>query len=76
MPDISPKVLTSTLKTLETDGLIHRELFPCIPPKVEYSITALGKELADIVNQLALWGLRHSAEIKKSRSMAEKKSGN
>lgn len=68
LPDISPKVLTSTLKSLVSDGLIHRELYPCIPPKVEYSITPLGKELSEIINALAAWGIRHSDEIKMNRT--------
>jgi len=72
LPDISPKVLTSTLKALEADGLVHRKLYPCIPPKVEYTITPLGRELAAIINDLAAWGLKHSEEISSNRRKFER----
>ena len=45
LPDISPKVLSSTLKNLEADGLIYRNLYAEIPPRVEYSLTPLGSSL-------------------------------
>lgn len=73
LPDISPKVLTSTLKTLEADGLIHRKLYPGIPPKVEYSITPLGQELSVIVGELAAWAVRHAEEISSVNSLSERK---
>lgn len=57
LPDISPKVLSSTLKTLETDGLVSRKLYPSIPPKVEYSITEKGDTLMPILCDLIRWGL-------------------
>lgn len=57
IPDISPKVLTSTLKTLESDGLINRKMYACIPPKVEYSITEKGKSLIPILGELVNWAL-------------------
>lgn len=57
IPDISPKVLASTLKTLEADGLINRKMYACIPPKVEYSITEKGKSLLPILGELINWAL-------------------
>lgn len=57
LPDISPKVLSSTLKTLETDGLVSRKLYPSIPPKVEYSMTEKGDTLMPILGDLIRWGL-------------------
>lgn len=57
LPDISPKVLSSTLKTLESDGLVSRKLYPSIPPKVEYSITGKGDSLMPILGDLIRWGL-------------------
>ena len=53
---ISYKTLSSTLKELENDGLIHREEYPQIPPKVEYSLTERGKSLMPILDQMCVWG--------------------
>lgn len=57
LPDISPKVLSSTLKALEADGLIKRKLYPSVPPKVEYSITDKGDTLMPILSDLIRWGI-------------------
>ncbi len=57
LPDISPKVLSFTLKSLETDGLVVREAYPSVPPKVEYSITAKGDSLMPIIGSLVSWGV-------------------
>ena len=54
--DISYKTLSSTLKELEADGLVHREEYPQIPPKVEYSLTEKGKSLMPILDALCEWG--------------------
>lgn len=59
LPDISPKVLSTTLKMLESDGLISRKLYPEVPPRVEYSITGKGQSLIPILNELIKWGIRH-----------------
>ncbi len=56
---ISYKTLSVTLKELEADGLIHREEYPQIPPKVEYSLTQRGSSLIPILDQLCDWGDRH-----------------
>lgn len=57
LPDISPKVLTDTLKNLESDGLISRKIYAEIPPRVEYSLTELGKSLMPPLNNLIEWAL-------------------
>ncbi len=54
--NISYKTLSSTLKELENDRLIHREEFPQIPPKVEYSLTQRGKSLIPILDGMCEWG--------------------
>lgn len=59
IPDISPKVLTDTLKNLEKDKLINRELFAEIPPRVEYSLTDLGKSLMPNIESLLKWAIDH-----------------
>lgn len=56
IPDISRKVLTEQLKELEADGLINREEFKEIPPRVEYSLTELGRSLSSVFNALEIWG--------------------
>ena len=56
---ISYKTLSSTLKELEADGLVHREEYPQIPPKVEYSLTERGKSLIPILDQMCEWGDNH-----------------
>jgi DNA-binding HxlR family transcriptional regulator len=56
MPSISRKVLTEQLKELEADGLISRKQYKESPPRVEYSLTELGKSLSPIFNAMAAWG--------------------
>ena len=53
---ISYKTLSAALKELEADGLIHREEYPQIPPKVEYSLTDRGRSLIPILDQMCDWG--------------------
>lgn len=60
---ISQRMLTRTLRGLESDGLVHREVFPTVPPSVEYSLTALGESLLVPLSALADWVQAHSAEI-------------
>ena len=62
-PDISPKVLTETLKNLENDGLIVRRLYPEIPPRVEYSLSPLGVSLMPHISGLVGWAIEHFDEI-------------
>src|SRR3546814_8848352 len=57
VPGISQKMLTQTLRAMERDGLVHRKVHPVIPPKVEYSLTALGQSLGE-----AFCGVWHSAD--------------
>ena len=52
----TPKMLTQQLRELEAQALIHREVFPVIPPKVEYSLTELGKSLMPILVAMRDWG--------------------
>lgn len=55
LKDISPKSLSDTLKLLEHEGLIHREVYPETPPRVEYSLTEEGTELRDALMSLVEW---------------------
>ncbi|MET7451170.1 helix-turn-helix domain-containing protein [Streptomyces sp. NPDC005574] len=64
---VSEKMLTQTLQTLERDGLVHRDAKPVIPPRVDYSLTDLGREAARQVRDLALWTHERMADVEKSR---------
>jgi DNA-binding HxlR family transcriptional regulator len=65
--DISQKMLTVTLRTLEADGLVKRTIYPEVPPRVEYEITELGKSLVPHITNLAIWAEENLAEISESR---------
>jgi DNA-binding HxlR family transcriptional regulator len=64
-PKITQRMLTKQLRQLEADGLIARRVYAQVPPKVEYSLTELGKSLMPILDELCLWGFEHfSKQIK------------
>ena len=65
---ISQRMLTATLRNLERDGILTREVFPVIPPRVEYTLTALGKDLLHPVQSLVGWVETHWEKIEKSRN--------
>ncbi|UIR57311.1 helix-turn-helix transcriptional regulator [Sphingobacterium sp. SRCM116780] len=56
LPDITPKMLTQTLRELESDHLVDRKVYQEVPPKVEYSLTDVGQELIPFINYLREWG--------------------
>lgn len=56
VPEATPKMLTQQLRELEQDGLINRKVYPVVPPKVEYSLTALGESLFPILKAMYEWG--------------------
>jgi len=64
---VSEKMLTQTLQTLERDGLIHRDAQPVIPPRVDYSLTDLGREAAEQVRGLALWTKDRMEDVQNAR---------
>lgn len=72
IPDLSTRVLSSTLRTLEADDLVQRKVYPEIPPKVEYSLTPIGEELVPIINELTDWATRNLPTIVKHREKCEK----
>lgn len=59
IPAISRKVLTEQLKELERDGLIVREQFKETPPRVEYSLSDMGKALSPVFDEMAVWGFKN-----------------
>jgi len=60
IPTITEKMLTEKLRELEADDLVHREVYREVPPRVEYSLTAYGRSLDAILDQLCEWGSRHA----------------
>jgi DNA-binding HxlR family transcriptional regulator len=61
---ITQKMLTEQLRELEADGIVHREIYPQIPPKVEYSLTELGLSLIPIIETMHEWGVKIEEEQK------------
>ena len=60
---VTPRVLSRELKEMQARGLIHRRQYPVVPPKVEYSLTALGKSLIPVVRQVVKWGLSAGQQV-------------
>lgn len=59
IPDITKKMLTAQLRELEYHDIVHREVYPQVPPRVEYSITEYGKGLVPLMMSMHEWGLAH-----------------
>ncbi|NJR24033.1 MAG: helix-turn-helix transcriptional regulator [Richelia sp. CSU_2_1] len=56
---ITQKMLTQQLREMESNGIVHREIYLQVPPKVEYSLTPLGKSLKPIIESMHEWGVQH-----------------
>jgi len=69
---VSEKMLAQTLQTLERDGFVHRDAHPVIPPRVDYSLTELGREAAQQVWSLARWSESHVTDVLHAREQYEK----
>lgn len=67
IPDVSQKMLTSTLRTLEEDGYVTRTVFPEVPPRVEYALTQRAHSLLPHINALVAWALENEAAIMADR---------
>ena len=57
--DISQRMLTVTLRTLEADGLVHRKVYPEVPPRVEYALSDLGETMRPILDAMQKWGTNY-----------------
>jgi DNA-binding HxlR family transcriptional regulator len=64
---ISQKMLIQTLRDLERNGLVERKVYPVVPPKVEYSLTPLGRSLQPLLEAICQWSERHLEEVEKAR---------
>ncbi len=67
IPGISERILTQQLRQLERDEIVHREVYPEVPPKVEYSLTNYGKTLRPICEAMCDWGTKHVSRAKVGR---------
>ncbi|MEP7454146.1 helix-turn-helix domain-containing protein [Phyllobacterium sp. SB3] len=63
LPEISQKVMVQQLRDMEEHGLVHREIFRQVPPRVEYAATSLGLGLEPVMLALCEWGQRHAEEL-------------
>lgn len=63
VPAANRKTLTRQLRELEEDGIVHREVHPEVPPKVEYSLTPLGRSLSPVVEAMDEWGADYAARL-------------
>lgn len=68
IPDISQRMLTQTLRSLERDGMVERTVTPSIPPRVDYRLTHAGESLLDHLNTMIEWSLRNKHQIEACRA--------
>ncbi|MBC2305166.1 winged helix-turn-helix transcriptional regulator [Listeria booriae] len=67
IPEITQRMLTLQLRELEEDGIVHREVYPQIPPKVEYRLTELGETLIPLIEVMCIWGYENEETIAENR---------
>ena len=68
---VTQRMLTLQLRELEHDGIVHREVYPQVPPKVEYSLTAFGRTLMPVIEAMHRWGEQYAAECVKHRKQPQ-----
>lgn len=71
MPAISQKVLIQQLREMEAHGIVAREIFRQVPPRVDYTTTALGRSLEPVLLALCEWGRRHATELEEADRLAD-----
>lgn len=71
LPDITQRMLTLQLRELEDDGLVHREVYPVVPPKVEYSLTPFGRTLLPVIESMHHWGVEYAHECERSKQSGD-----
>ncbi|MDO5116612.1 MAG: helix-turn-helix domain-containing protein [Synergistaceae bacterium] len=67
LPNVTDKMLTRQLRELEECGLVHREVYPVVPPKTEYSLTDFGRSLSPILKELCDWGTLYLADAERGQ---------
>ncbi|HEY6631527.1 MAG TPA: helix-turn-helix domain-containing protein [Rhizobiaceae bacterium] len=67
VPDISQRMLTQTLRDLQRDGYVHREVFPTKPPSVEYSLTDMGRQMYDSLQHVLNWAENNHDRVRTAR---------
>ncbi|MDJ0629279.1 MAG: helix-turn-helix domain-containing protein [Rhodobacter sp.] len=75
IPDISQRMLTQTLRKLERDGYVTRDVTPSIPPRVDYELTDLGRSLLGALEPLAAWALDARDAVARSRALYDARDG-
>lgn len=75
IPDISKRMLTQTLRSLQRDGLLHRTVFPTTPPSVEYRLTELGRSLLEPLAALIAWAEGNQARMEAARVVFDSAAG-
>lgn len=75
IPQATPKMLTQQLRELEADDLVHREVFPVVPPHTEYSLTPFGQTLVPVLQAMCSWGNDYVKKIEKEQSFSPLKGG-
>jgi DNA-binding HxlR family transcriptional regulator len=71
---VSQKMLTQTLRLLERDGLVHRDIYPSVPPHVEYTLTPLGRSLSGRVAAIREWAYANMTDIEAARQQFDARS--
>ncbi|MDR1476912.1 MAG: helix-turn-helix transcriptional regulator [Rickettsiales bacterium] len=71
VPGISQKMLTHSLRGMENDGLVARKVYAEVPPKVEYSMTAVAHDLSHLLDLMGNWGLKYAASHRNNHKRAE-----
>ncbi len=66
---ISQKVLTDSLRSMEADGIINRTVYPEVPPKVVYSLSALGESMRPIIKAMETWGISYKQQLHEQKSV-------
>jgi DNA-binding HxlR family transcriptional regulator len=69
IPTVTQQMLTQQLRELEADGIVHREVYAEVPPRVEYSLTERGRSLEPILNSMLQWGLEQIGEPDANQSI-------
>jgi len=64
LPGITQRMLTKHLRELEADGIVHREVYREVPPRVEYSVTGFGRTLEPVLDRMCEWGERYADRVK------------